>query len=159
MPGVVLDDDVPDEVRVDRRRGDDVDDALLVEPEVEEHAVVAELQVAIDEADLAPELAVEGDRRVDGDGRRPDAALGPVEREDPPHRRPGEQRVARREPGEQALDPGQQLGRVERLDEVVVGTRAEAADLLLHLPLGGEHDDRDVARRRPPARGSSCATW
>ena len=34
-------------------RGHDVDDALAVEPEVEEHAVVAELEVAVDEADLA----------------------------------------------------------------------------------------------------------
>ena len=114
------------EVRVDRRRRDDVDDALAVEPEVEEHAVVAELEVAVDQADLAPELAVEGDRGVDGDGRRPDAALGAVEREDPAHRRPGQQHVARREPGEQALDAGQQLGRVERLDEVVVGAGAQA---------------------------------
>ena len=37
-----------------------------------------------------------------------------------------------------------QLGRVERLDEVVVGAGLETADLLLHLALGGEHDDRDV---------------
>ena len=70
----------------------DVDDALAVEPEVEEHAVVAELQVAVDEADLAPELAMERDRGVDRDGRRADAALGAVEREDPAERRPGEQR-------------------------------------------------------------------
>ena len=35
---------------------------------------------------------------------------------------------------------------MERLDEVVVGAGAQAADLLLHLALGGEHDDRDVGR-------------
>jgi hypothetical protein len=34
---------------------------------------------------------------------------------------------------------------VERLDEVVVGAGAKATDLLLHLALRGEHDDRDVA--------------
>ena len=49
-PGVVLDHDLADELGVDRRRGHDVDDALAVEPEVEEDAVVAELQVAVDEA-------------------------------------------------------------------------------------------------------------
>ena len=47
---VVLDHDLPDEVDVDRRRGHDVDDALAVEAEVEEDAVVAELEVAVDEA-------------------------------------------------------------------------------------------------------------
>ena len=76
----------------------------------------------------------------------PDAALRAVEREDAAHRRPGEQRVARREAGQQALDPGQQLGRVERLDEVVVRAGAQPPDLLLHLALGREHDDRDVRR-------------
>ena len=127
-------------------RAHDVDDALAVEPEVEEHAVVAELQVAVDEADLAAELAVERDGGVDGDGRRPDAALGAVEREDPAERRACQEHVARREAGQQALDPGQQLRRVERLDQVVVGTGAEALDLLLDLALGGQHDDRDVGR-------------
>jgi hypothetical protein len=34
---------------------------------------------------------------------------------------------------------------VERLDQVVVGARPQPADLLLDLPLGGQHDDRDVA--------------
>ena len=34
---------------------------------------------------------------------------------------------------------------MERLDQVVVGAGAQAADLLLDLALGGEHDDRDVA--------------
>ena len=36
---------------------------------------------------------------------------------------------------------------MERLDQVVVGAGAQAADLLLDLALGGEHDDRDVAGR------------
>jgi hypothetical protein len=117
--------------------------------------VVAELEVAIDQADLAAELAMQRDGGVDRDGRRAHAALRAVEREDPAHRRAGQQRLARREPGEQALDPREQLGRVERLDEVVVGARAQAADLLLDLALGGEHDDRDVAGRLL-ARGSSA---
>ena len=34
---------------------------------------------------------------------------------------------------------------MERLDQVVVGAGPQPADLLLDLPLGGEHDDRDVA--------------
>ncbi len=144
-PRVVLDHDLADEVDIDRRRGHEVDDALAIEPEIEEDAVVAELQVAIDQCDLAPELAMERDRGVDRDGRRPHPALGAVERQGATERRPGEQRFARCEAGEQALDPGQQLRRVERLDEVVVGARAQAADLLLDLPLGGEHDDRNVA--------------
>jgi hypothetical protein len=78
---VVLDHDLADEVGVDRRRRDDVDDALAIEAEVEEDAVVAELEVGVDERDLAAELAMQGDRRVDRDRRRADAALGAVERE------------------------------------------------------------------------------
>ena len=157
---IVLDEDLADEVAVDRRRGHDVDDALAIEAEVEEDAVVAELEVAVDEGDLAAELAVERDRGVDRDRRRADAALGAVEREDPPERRPGRASASlRREPGEQALDPGQQLGRVERLDQVVVGAGPQAADLLLDLALGGEHDDRDVARRSPSSVRIFVATW
>ena len=52
--------------------------------------MVAELQVAVDQADLAAELAVEGDRRVDRDRRGAHAALRAVEREHAPERRPGE---------------------------------------------------------------------
>jgi hypothetical protein len=33
---------------------------------------------------------------------------------------------------------------VERLDDVVVGAGAQALDPLLHVRLGGEHDDRDA---------------
>ena len=36
---------------------------------------------------------------------------------------------------------------MERLDQVVVGAGAQAADLLLDLALGRQHDDRDVAGR------------
>ena len=64
------------------RRGHDVDDGLAVEPEVEEDPVVAELEVAVDQRDLAAELAMERDGRVDRDRRRADTALGAVERED-----------------------------------------------------------------------------
>ena len=145
-PQIVLDHDLAHEVVVDRRRGHDVDDALAIEPEVEEDPVVAELEVGVHQRDLAAELAMERDRRVDRDGRRADPALGAVERERPAERRPGQERLLRREPGEQALDPRQQLGRVERLDQVVVGAGAQPADLLLDLALGRQHDDRDVAR-------------
>jgi hypothetical protein len=85
------------------------------------------------------------DRRVDRDRRRADAALGAIEGERAAERRPGEQGLLGRETGEQALDPGEQFGRMERFDQVVVGTGTQATDLLLDLALGGEHDDRDVA--------------
>src|SRR4051812_3965919 len=88
---------------------------------------------------------MERDGGVDRDGRRPDAALRAVEGEDATQRWPS-QSLLGREPGEKALDAGQQLSRVERLDEVVVGAGTQAADLLLHLLLGGQHDDRHVAR-------------
>ena len=107
--------------------------------------MVAELEVAVDQADFPTELAVEGDRRVDRDRRRPDAALRPVQGEDAPERWPPDERLVWREPGQEALNPGHQLGRVERLDQVVVGARPQAADLLLDLAFSGEHDDRDVA--------------
>ena len=49
---------------------------------------------------------------------------------------------------------------MKRLDQVVVGAGTQAADLLLDLSLGGEHDDRDVAGRallRPDLRGHLVA--
>jgi len=49
---------------------------------------------------------------------------------------------------------------VERLDQVVVRPGPQAADLLLHLALGREHDDRDVTRGsllRPDLRGHLVA--
>ena len=63
-------------------RLDDVDDRLAVEAEVEEDPVVAELEVAVDQGDLAVDFAMEGDRRVDGQRRRAHAALGAVEGQD-----------------------------------------------------------------------------
>ena len=136
-------DDLADEVAVHRRGAHDVDDALAVEAEVQEHAVVAELEVAVDQAHPPPE-ALERDRGVDRDRRRAHPALRPVVGVDAAHRRPADERVAGREAGDEALHPGEQLGRVERLDQVVVGARAEGSDLLLHVSLGREHDDRDV---------------
>ena len=133
---------------------------LAVDAEVEEDPVVAELEDAVDEGDLAVELAMERDRRVDRDRRRADAALGAVEREHLARAAAGRRAAsscgAKR--ASRLLHPGQQLGLVERLDQVVVGAGAQAADLLLDLLLGGQHDDRDVAspafvgpdlRRRP----------
>src|SRR5471030_1211076 len=105
-----MDEDLPDEIEVDRRRSDDVDDALAVEAQVEEDTVVAELEVRVDEDDLPAELTVQGDRRVDRDRRRTHAALRTVEGEDMAHRRPADEQVARREARQEALDPGQQLG-------------------------------------------------
>ena len=97
--GVVLDHDRLDQVGVDRGCRHDVDDALAIEPEVEEDPMVAELQVAVDQADLAPELAMERDRGVDRDRRRADPALGRIERQDATHRRLGQQGVARARTG------------------------------------------------------------
>ena len=122
--------------------------------------MIAELEVAIDEADLPAEFTMEGDRGIDGDRRRAHAALGPIEGQDPAQRWTSQQDVLRREPGEQALDPGEQLCRVERLDEVVVGAGPQAAHLLLDLALGRQHDDRDVAGGpllRPDLRGDLVA--
>ena len=146
-------DDALDEVRVHRGGADQVHDALAVEAEVEEHAVVAELEVAVDQAD-PPAEAVQRDRGVDGDRGRAHAALRAVVGVDAAHRRAADQRLAGREARDQALHPGEQLGRVERLDQVVVGTGAQRPHLALHVLVGGEHDDRDVAAGRPPRRGS-----
>ena len=42
----------------------------------------------------------------------------------------------------QGVDTGNQLGEVERLDEVVVGTAVEARDAVRRSVAGGEHEDR-----------------
>ena len=55
--------------------------------------MVTELEVGVHQRDLATELAMERDRRVDRDGRRADTALGAVERERPAGRRPGQERL------------------------------------------------------------------
>ena len=45
-------------------------------------------------------------------------------------------------PPQQALDPRQQLGEVERLGDVVVGAELEAVDHVVRLVARGEHQDR-----------------
>ena len=138
--------DALEEVRVHGRRADDVHDALAIEAQVQEHPVVAELEVPVHQAD-PPAQALEGDGGVDRDRRRADAALGPVVGVDPAHRRAPDDRLAGREARHEALHPRQQLGRMERLDQVVVCAGPQGPHLLLHVPLGREHDDRDVHAR------------
>ncbi len=46
------------------------------------------------------------------------------------------------------LDAGDQLPRGERLDDVVVGARVKAGDLVVLGDPGGEHDDGNVCRDR-----------
>ena len=115
-----------------------------IQTQVQEDAVIPELQVAVDEADLPAEFSMEGDGGVDRDGRRTHPALRPIQGEHPTHRRSRQEDVSGGEARQEALDPGKQLGRMEGLDEVVVRTGSQSADLLLHLSLGGEHDDRDM---------------
>ena len=55
-------------------------------------------------------------------------------------------RARRRGSPQHRLDAGQQLARRERLGDVVVGAALEAADLVLLLGSGGEHDDRNLLR-------------
>ena len=87
---VVLHEDAPEQVGVDRRRAHHVDDALAVEAEVQEDPVVAELEVRVHEADAPAELALEGDGHVDRDRGRPHAALGAVEGEHAAEGRPSD---------------------------------------------------------------------
>ena len=47
-------------------------------------------------------------------------------------------------PPQQRLHAGDELADAERLGDVVVGAELEAADDLLLLALGGEHDDRQL---------------
>ena len=69
-------------VHVHRRRRGKVHHTHPIQAQVQEYAVIAELQVRVDEADLPPEFLVEGNGRVDGDRCRADATLGPVEQDD-----------------------------------------------------------------------------
>lgn len=46
--------------------------------------------------------------------------------------------------GPQRTDAGHELLRIERLDDVVVGTRLEAADHVGGIGASGEHDDRNT---------------
>jgi hypothetical protein len=74
----------------------------------------------------------------------PTPPFAPYQGDHPTHRRSREEDVSRGEARQQALDPGEQLGWMEGFDEVVVRAGSQSADLLLHLSLGGEHDDRDM---------------
>jgi hypothetical protein len=48
-------------------------------------------------------------------------------------------------------DPGDKLHRVERLEDIVVGTGRQADDLVDGLSLRGQHDDRHRRGRRVAA--------
>ena len=50
------------------------------------------------------------------------------------------------------LQPRDQLLEDERLDEVVVGTGTERADLILGAALGGEHHDRRLGNLAQPRK-------
>ena len=49
-----------------------------------------------------------------------------------------------RRPAQQRLEPRQQLDRLERLGQIVVGPELEADDAIDDLALGGEHQDRGL---------------
>ena len=55
-------------------------------------------------------------------------------------------------PPQRPLDAREELDRVERLDDVVVGARGEPEHLVGRQRLGGQHDDRRVRRLRVPAK-------
>src|ERR1035437_1316115 len=82
-PRLVLDQDLADEFDVERPGRREFDDALAVQAQVQEHAVVAQLQAPLYQADSLPQLLVKGDSRIDGDRGRSDATLGPIEEHNP----------------------------------------------------------------------------
>ncbi len=60
----------------------------------------------------------------------------------------------RRLPAQHRTDAREQLARVERLGQVVVGALLQALDAAGLVALGGEHDDRDlIVRLTQPAAG------
>ena len=157
---VVRDHQLLEQVRVQVRLADGVHDRRRVEAQVEEDAHVAELQVGVDERRLALQPAGQGDGGVDGDGGGAHAALGAVEAGEAAERQllgPGLRLLPLARARQQRLDARDQLERVERLDDVVVGTGAQALDPLLHVRLGGQHDDRDAPARRSRRRGSAAS--
>ena len=48
-------------------------------------------------------------------------------------------------PAQHGADPGQQLTGVERLGQVIIGTHLEPDDAIHLIPLGGQHQHRDLA--------------
>ena len=60
---------------------------------------------------------------------------------DPQALRPG----PRLQPSQHAANAGQQLARLERLGQIVVGTCTEAGQAALDRAGGGQHDDADRA--------------
>src|SRR5205085_11089284 len=80
------------------------------------------------------------------DGGGANAALGPIEQAEPAKglmigRALSGASAASSQEGPDARD---ELQRVERLDDVVVGAGPETLDSLPDVRLGGEHDDRDA---------------
>ena len=129
------------EIRVNRGSGRQIDDAHSVEAQIQEDAVVTELEVGVYKAHSPIEFLVQRNRRVDGDRRRPYSALGPVEKDYSGRRALLGRRwrgysrdncrgtprrwnvvfvglVAR----QKAAHPGHKFGRVERLGEVIIRT-------------------------------------
>src|SRR5215470_12493345 len=58
-------------------------------------------------------------------------------------------------PAKSGADAREELARVERLGQVVVGAELEADDLVHVLPLGGDHDDRDAGGVRARAQAAA----
>ena len=56
-------------------------------------------------------------------------------------------------PPEEGIDAGQQLARVERLRQVIVGAGVQALDPVFQLALGGQHQDRRRAALGPDLAG------
>ena len=74
--------DLAQQVGVDARRGHRVHDGALVVGQVQEHPVVAELEVGVHEHDALAQVLAQRDAGVDEQGRRAHTALGAVERDD-----------------------------------------------------------------------------
>ncbi len=105
--------------------------------------MVAELQIGVDQADAALQIAPRGDGGVDRERGRAHAALCAIERNDAALRRVllGMRALEARE---QAAHAGRQLLRVDRLRQVVVGARAQREHLRVDVRAATEQDDRRV---------------
>ena len=85
---------------------------------------------------------------VDPDGARARIDLQPAEPQDALGRR-----HAAAAPPQDGLQPGEQLARIERLRQIVVGAELEADDAVGLLALGGQHQHRHVGRRADAPAG------